>query len=238
VASATQTNSVERVNLPASETIAYQRRPGELSLVLLHGNVTSSKHFDTVLEGIDDRFDCYAMDVRGVGASTYETPVDRLEEYVDDVVAFADAMGLETFHLLGWSTGGDVATVVVARHPERVGSPSSAPVGTRGYPFDAKDEEGNPTDRGAVANDPVQTGPLAEAREAGNRELYRATWDALIDGHNSPEPDRYEAYVGDMLTQHNLVDFYYTLARFTISEEANACGEGSGLAPKLTPSRA
>jgi pimeloyl-ACP methyl ester carboxylesterase len=131
-----------------------------------------------------------------------------------------------------------VATVVVARHPERVGSPSSASVGTRGYPFDAKDEEGNPTDRivtdrEAVANDPVQTGPLVEAREAGNRELYRATWDALIDGHNSPELDRYEAYVGDMLTQHNLVDVYYTLARFTISEEANACGEGSGLAPKI-----
>jgi pimeloyl-ACP methyl ester carboxylesterase len=70
VASAAHTDNVERVNLPTGETIAYRRRPGELPLVLLHGNVTSSKHFDAVLEGTDDRFDCYAMDVRGVGAST------------------------------------------------------------------------------------------------------------------------------------------------------------------------
>jgi pimeloyl-ACP methyl ester carboxylesterase len=230
---------LESVDLPTGETITYRHRPGEVPLVLLHGNMTSSKHFDVVLEAIDERYDCYAMDMRGFGGSSYETPVDRLEDFADDAVAFVDAMGLDRFSLLGWSTGGGVAMVVAERVPERVEKlVLVAPVGTRGYPSYVKGEDGQPTDeplteREEFAADPALQ-PLVQAHETANRDVFRATWDALIYTHNSPEEAHYEAYIDDMLTQRNLVDVYYTLAHFNISEESNEYGEGTGLAADIT----
>jgi pimeloyl-ACP methyl ester carboxylesterase len=130
--------------------------------------------------------------------------------------------------------------VVAGRHPERVEKlVLLAPVGTRGYPFYAKDEHGQPTDevltdREAIANDPIQVQPFVQARETGSHDVHRSTWDALIYTHDSPDPEHYEAYLDDMLTQRNLADVAYALAQFNVSEEANAYGEGTGLASEIT----
>ena len=44
----------------------------------------------------------------------------RYEWLVDDVLAFVDALGLETFHLLGFSMGGATALGFAVRHPGRL----------------------------------------------------------------------------------------------------------------------
>ena len=231
---------IESVDLPTGETVAYRHREGEIPLVLLHGNMTSSKHWDLVLDAVDERFDCYAMDMRGFGGSTYETPVDSLADFAEDVGPFADSVGLDAFHLWGWSTGGGVAMEFAARHPERVDRlVLMAPVGTRGYPVYRKDETGRPTDeplttREEIAADPVQVRPMVHAHETEDRETFKAIWNQLIYTDERPEDDLYEAYVDDMLTQRNLVDVYRALAQFNVSDEANDYGEGSGLAGDVT----
>lgn len=228
---------VRTVDIPTGETIGYRvREGGDVPVVLLHGNMTSSYHWDLVFEAMDDRFTLYAMDMRGFGASSYEEPIDSLHDFAADVEAFVDAVGLESFHLWGWSTGGGVAVPVAASLPGRVRSlVLMAPVSTRGYPIYVKDEAGQPTDEVAVtreeiANDPVQVVPMVAANEAEDREAYRAVWDSLIYTHNAPDEERYEAYVDDMLTQRNLVDVSYALAHFNVSEEENAYGPGDGTA--------
>ena len=42
---------------------------------------------------------------------------------VDDVLAFVDALGLDTFHLLGFSMGAMTALQFATRHPERLRTP-------------------------------------------------------------------------------------------------------------------
>ena len=198
------------IDIPSGETIGYRvREGGDVPVVLLHGNMTSSYHWDLVFEAMDERYTLYAMDMRGFGASSYEEPVESLHDFAADVEAFVDAFDLEPFHLWGWSTGGGVAVSVAASLPDRVRSlVLMAPVSTRGYPIYAKDENGQPTDEVAVeyetiANDPVQVAPMVAANEAGDREAYREVWNSLIYTHDSPEEARYEAYVDDMLTQRN-----------------------------------
>jgi pimeloyl-ACP methyl ester carboxylesterase len=230
---------VQSVDLPTGETVAYRHREGEIPLVLLHGNMTSSRHWDLVLDAVDDRFDCYAMDMRGFGESTYETPVDSLADFAADVGPFADAVGLDSFHLWGWSTGGGVAMAFAARNPERVERlVLMDSVSTRGYPLFRTDDEGQPTDEPLTTREEIAAAPalapVFQAHETENRETFKSVWNQLIYTDERPDEDLYEEYVDDMLTQRNIVDVYHALAHFNVSDEANAYGEGSGLASDIT----
>lgn len=218
------------------EEIAYRyREGGTVPVVLIHGNMSSSVHFDVLFEALDDRYALYAPDLRGFGDSTYEEPIDSIDDLVADVAGWVDAVGVETpVHLVGWSAGGAVATLYAAEHPERVRRLGLiAPMSTRGYPIFRKDEEGQPTDellttREAIAADPVQVAPVKQAQEAGDTETMRAIWNETIYVNDRPDPERYERYLEAIVAQRNLVDFDYALTRFNVSHEHNGAVEGTG----------
>lgn len=52
-------------------------------------------------------------------------PAYRLSDTADDTLALADALELDSFHLVGVSLGGMVAQTLAARHPDRVSSLAS-----------------------------------------------------------------------------------------------------------------
>jgi pimeloyl-ACP methyl ester carboxylesterase len=62
------------------------------------------------------------MDHRGRGQSDRPTGVAQhgIDEYVDDVLAVADAAGAERFDFFGYSAGAEVGYRLAARHPDRV----------------------------------------------------------------------------------------------------------------------
>ena len=62
---------LKTVELPNGETITYRERVGDGQLVLLiHGNMTSSKHWDLLMESLDAQFHIIALDLRGFGGSS------------------------------------------------------------------------------------------------------------------------------------------------------------------------
>src|SRR3954453_13649472 len=90
-------------------------------LVLVHGNASSARFFEQAMTALPE-YHIYAPDLRGYGASEAKM-VDAsrgLRDYADDVHALVETLGLETFHLLGWSLGGCVAMQYVIDHPQRV----------------------------------------------------------------------------------------------------------------------
>lgn len=220
------------------ETLAYRTLgEGERTLVLVHGNMSSSQHFDLLAEALKGRFKLILPDLRGFGASSYNEPVNALEDFARDVKAMLDALGVEKFDLLGWSTGGGIAMVMAGLWPEAVEKLYlMEAVSTTGYPMFKKDAQGQAilTERlltkAEIAVDPVQVAPVLTALENKDKEFYRFLWNAAIyTAGNQPKPDHYEVYLADMLTQRNLVDVDYALVHFNISDRHNGVSQGSAL---------
>ncbi len=223
------------VELPTGETIHYRRREGgEIPVLLLHGNTSSSKYWDVVFERMDERFDLVAMDMRGFGDSTYEQPVDSVGDLATDVPHLADAVGLERFHLWGWSLGAGVAMQVAADVPERIGRlVLLAPPGTQGLPVYRKDADLRPTDtvletREELAEDPVSVAPVLRALDENDEALMKDIWERAIYVHGPPEEERFDAYADASLKQRNLLDVDYALVHFNISDEHNGIEPGTG----------
>ena len=229
--------TLEFVSLSNGETIAYQEvgKHNKEIVILIHGNMTSSQHWDLVIEKLQHTYHIYAIDLRGFGKSTYDKPIDSLQDFADDVKLFVDAMQLNTFSLVGWSMGGGVAMNFTARYPDFVEKLILVEsVGMKGYPIFKKDINGQPIvstllkTREEIAQDPIQIAPVVEAIKNRNKLYYQTVWNLLIYTHHKPEPKRYEKYVEDMLTQRNFVDVNYALVRFNISDEHNGVVAGNG----------
>lgn len=234
--------SLHYVELSNGETIAYRERAGGMRpLVLVHGNMTSSLHWDVLMEALPSKYKVYAVDMRGFGESSYHTPIDSLHDFAVDLNEWTEKVGLSSFVLMGWSTGGGVAMDFAADHPHKVNKLILlASVGTRGYPIFQKDEHGQPImtqplhTKEEIAQDLVQVLPILRAYEAKDKNTLRQIWEMLIYHDNTPDEARYERYLDDMLTQRNLVDVDYALAFFNISREITVMGEGNGKVSDIT----
>ena len=224
-----------KVELSNGETLSYRKREGGDELVLLvHGNMTSSKHWDLLLESMDERFTIYAVDMRGFGESTYNKRITSIKDFSDDIKLFVDALELKDFTIIGWSTGGNVAMQFCADYPDYSKKLVLFASGsTRGYPFYSSNADGTPdlTKRLAtieqIEQDPVKTIPMQQMYDTKNRDGLKFIWNSVIYTQNQPDEARYEQYVDDMLTQRNLADVYHALNTFNISAVDNVVARGT-----------
>lgn len=88
--------------------------------ILLPGIVLPSDlAYGALIESLGADDWAHAKDLE-VYASDRPPPHYGLELEVDGVLRAADAAGFDRFHLVGYSGGGAIATVVAARHPDRL----------------------------------------------------------------------------------------------------------------------
>ena len=97
--------------------------PAAPTLLLIHGNVSSSAFFDRLIEDLAADLHVLAPDFRGYGDSARAT-IDAtrgMAHLSDDVAALLDTLGVEgAVDVLGWSAGGNVALQLAMDHPHRV----------------------------------------------------------------------------------------------------------------------
>ena len=231
-------NSVELSN---GETLGYRTfGKGNKILVLVHGNMSTSKHWDRVMESMPEDYTTYAIDMRGFGISTYNVRANSLRDFSEDLKLFVDAVGLKKFSLAGWSTGGGVVMHFAIDYPDYVEKLILVEsVGIKGYPMFKKDEAGKPIltelikTKEEIEVDPVQVVPILNAYKNKDKAFIKWVWDATIYIFNKPSEERYEEYLEEILTQRNLVDIDYSLVHFNISDMHNGVVEGSGLVHKI-----
>ncbi len=91
-------------------------------LVMLHGATSVGREdFGPQIALFSKAFQLYVPDARGHGGTTWDAAAGfRYDWLVDDLAAFVDGLGLETFHLLGFSMGAMTALQYAARFGTRL----------------------------------------------------------------------------------------------------------------------
>jgi pimeloyl-ACP methyl ester carboxylesterase len=101
---------------------AYEVEGAGPPIVMLHGATgTGRNHFAALRPTLAGRLRCYMPDARGHGGTAWDPAGSwTTADLVADLDAFVDALGLTTFHLLGYSLGGMTALHYASRFPDRI----------------------------------------------------------------------------------------------------------------------
>jgi 3-oxoadipate enol-lactonase len=95
--------------------------PGAPAIALLHGwTATADVNWYKCYTALGRHYRVFAYDHRGHGQGIRSKRAFRLDDVADDVIAVADALGIDRFIPVGYSMGGAVAQLVWHRHRERV----------------------------------------------------------------------------------------------------------------------
>ena len=124
------------------------------------------------------RFQVVAPDPRGYGRSRppqREYPPDFYSRDAADMFALMSALGHERFAIIGWSDGGNIATIMAATHPERV----SKLVVFGGQSFLTAEEIAAFNDIRKIS---AWSPRAAEAMRAVYGDALDELWDRYVDG--------------------------------------------------------
>lgn len=215
------------------ETLAYLDEGSGPVVVMVHGNMSSSVHYEPLITRIKDKYRCLAVDLRGFGDSTYNNRFDTLEELADDVNLFTEALGIDSYYLVGWSNGGGVSLKLCAKYPEKVKKFFDIEgAGLKGYPVYKKENyqsTGKPyANKEEMATDPMQVGPVLSIFAKGDAAMMTSIWDATIYTVNKPTQEQNDLWMSETLKQRNLVDLDWALATLNMSDEYTPYGKGDG----------
>ena len=141
--------TVERTGMPYIRAgdlrIHYREKGGGPEAILfIHGNIASWRWWEKIMDLLpEEEYQSYAPDSRGCGLTDKPDQGHSIEQFAEDVEAFADALNLKEFTLVGHSLGGATALRYAIAFPHHVKrlvllNPPSAE-GTRiaryGYPL-------------------------------------------------------------------------------------------------------
>ena len=232
--------AIERreIRIKSKEMIAYRyRQGGKHTLVLLHGNMASSQQYDYFMENVDKAFTLYALDMRGFGNSSYFTRIDSLDTFAEDLKEFADAIGLKTFTVVGWSLGGNVAMRFAIEYPEHVEKlVLLAPPSVKGMPVRKRTLFGLcPSRRFLTTREGMEkhVAKVENWKLLHRRRRLKAMLNRTRYNNQKPLKARYDNYLNELMMQRNLADVKLALARFNISEEHNGVVSGTGEASQI-----
>jgi 3-oxoadipate enol-lactonase len=96
--------------------------PAARPLVCVHGVGSYLEAWDEAAEALAQRFRVLTFDLRGHGRSGRPPGPYEIEDFIDDLLALAEHVGMASFHLAGFSLGGLIAQGVAIAHPDRVRS--------------------------------------------------------------------------------------------------------------------
>lgn len=222
------------------ETLAYLDEGKGDVVVMIHGNMSSSVHYEPLISRIKDKYRCIAVDLRGFGDSSYNNRFDTLDELAEDVNCLLEKLGIDSCYLVGWSNGGGVSLKLCAMYPEKIKKFFDIEGAShKGYPLYVKDEKYQSTgkaykDKDHIATDPLSVAPVIRIYSSGDSALMTSIWDATIYTVNKPTPDQSDLWMSETMKQRNIVDLDWALANLNMSDEYTPYGKGDGSIKNIT----
>ena len=105
---------------PAGALIVWDHAGAGPATLLLHGIGHAGRQWDFFARAVDRRLRLIAPDARGHGDSVKPATAYAPADFVADVVAILDTLGLPRVVLVGHSMGGAHALAFALAHPERI----------------------------------------------------------------------------------------------------------------------
>ena len=221
------------IKLKNGEQLAYiEQGSGDNTLLLIHGNLSSSVHYHPLLVRLPEDQHTISVDLRGFGDSSYNKEFDHLDELAEDLVLFIKKLKLKTpLKVAGWSAGGGVALSLAAHYPDLVSHVILIDsMSYRGLPIYAKDATGKSMigtfykKKAEMALDPIQVLPVANALKNKDLAFMNYIWDLAIYNVKKPSVEENELYMAETFKQRCLVDLDWALTQFNIGVGANYYG--------------
>ncbi|MGH7435618.1 MAG: alpha/beta fold hydrolase [Polyangiaceae bacterium] len=191
------TGAADSLALADGVRLAWERTGDGPQVLLVHGIGSSRKTWDAIARAlVAAGYAVVRLDLRGFGDSFSPEGAFGMDDYLRDLVSFVDAVGLQTFHLVGHSLGGMIAQLYALDHPARVRSLALASTtshnGRRANAFAQL-----MVTLGEHGYDALEQQPaLREAAEATLREAFPAgvPLSMLKRGMERPNPARASAW--------------------------------------------
>lgn len=140
----TETDDTGSFRLPVGDFTYFARAAGLQNegpaVILLHGFPESSIMWNDLLaKASEEGFRVIAFDQRGYSPGARPTGIEHyhIDELTQDVLAVANNLGFDTFHLVGHDWGAVVAWNVAMEHDERIHSLTTLSIPHIGVFFDA-----------------------------------------------------------------------------------------------------
>ena len=175
-------------------SIGYQTfGTGPHKVIALHGWFGDHTTYDPMWDALSpDAFTYIFPAYRGYGLSRRLSGTYSMEEIAGDVLAVADALGIDRFSLIGHSMGGKAIQRVLAQAPARVLKlVAVTPVPASGVPFD---DATMATFRQAVSSADVRRGVVGFS--LGNRPLPQVWVDRIAGIPRLPgTPEAFSGYL-------------------------------------------
>ncbi len=112
---------VKWVDADGLRTRSLQAGSGE-PVIFMHGTSGHLEAFTrNIVAHVEAGFECHAIDVMGHGYTDKPPFPYEIPRYVEHLVAYMDACGMERAHLVGESLGGWIAGWLASEQPDRVG---------------------------------------------------------------------------------------------------------------------
>jgi pimeloyl-ACP methyl ester carboxylesterase len=99
---------------------AQKGDPSGEPVIFLHGYADSWQSFAPMLLEFSPSYQTFALDLRGHGNSDKPEGGYMLGDFVADLEAFMDSVGIEKANIVGHSLGSFIAQLFAARHPDRI----------------------------------------------------------------------------------------------------------------------
>lgn len=226
---------LKKVSIPSGETIAYREvGSGDLTILLIHGNQSSSIIYHNFMKRYEDKAKVYALDLPGFGESSYNNKHTKIDDWAKDVNDFMEVIGINRAIVVGHSAGGGVGLKLAADFPDKlshlipVGS-----VGVKGFLLPKLDRFLRPIpDEYVYSYEDVANHPsikLVEKLIKGKAKLStRNMWKQSLYHIKSPERSMYEIYIDEFFKERCFTDISVALCQFNITNEVTyKKGDGS-----------
>lgn len=111
----------ETVTLDNGMVLNYETKGnGPVPIVFIHGYGFDAGVWSKVLDNLPEKYKAYAYDLRGFGDSSKPEQGYGLDDFVDDLKGFLDAMKISQAVLVGHSLGGIFLQDFATTYPDRV----------------------------------------------------------------------------------------------------------------------